>query len=189
LKKVIRSSEVELGSSKLGILGSLEHGCFLEILERIKQQLDSMLSHHCKILVVRLDLHVGVYKPDNEIMSKFIRKVRKKLNAFYDFKRLGFIWVREQEKAKKQHYHLAFFMDANKVRYPEKLISICERIAEAWELFIFTPKNCYYLINRSDTKTYLKAFKRLSYLSKERGKGYKAKAANDYSASRIKQRL
>mgnify|MGYP000397287825 CR=1 FL=1 len=186
MKKVIRASEIELDSSVLGIQGNLKQGCFLEILERIKQQLDAMLSHHCKILVVRLDLHVGGYRPENEIMSKFIRKVRKKLYAYYGFKRLGFIWVREQERAIQQHYHLAFFMDANKVRHPDKLISICERIAKAWELFLFTPKNCYYLINRNDSKAYSKAFYRLSYLSKERGKGYKAKAANDYSASRIK---
>tara|TARA_R110002049_G_C9172598_1_gene562116 strand:+ start:3196 stop:3720 length:525 start_codon:yes stop_codon:yes gene_type:complete len=173
----------------MSIQGNLKQGCFLEILERIKQQLDAMLSHHCKILVVRLDLHVECYRPDNEVMSKFIRKVRKKLCAYYDFNRLGFIWVREQEKAKQQHYHLAFFMDANKVRYPDKCISICERIAKGWELFIFTPKNCYYLINRGDSKVYQDAFYRLSYLSKERGKGCKAKAANDYSASRIKMRL
>ena len=186
MKKVIRASEIELDSSVLGIQGNLKQGCFLEILVRIKQQLDAMLSHHCKILVVRLDLHLEGYRPENELMSKFIRKVRKKMYAYYGFKRLGFIWVREQERAIQQHYHIAFFMDANKVRYPDKLISICERIAKAWELFLFTPKNCYYLINRNDSKAYLKAFYRLSYLSKERGKGYKAKAANDYSASRIK---
>jgi len=182
-------SQVEINESVFSIQGNSKQGCFLEILERIKQQLDAMLSHHCKILVVRMDLHVKGYSPENEIISKFIRKARKKLSAYYGFKRFGFIWVREQEKAKQQHYHLAFFLDANIVRYPDKLISICQRIAEGWELFLYTPKNCYYLIARNDSGAYQEAFYRLSYFSKERGKGYKAKAANDYSSSRIKERV
>ena len=181
--------EIELDKSVLSIQGNLRHGCFIEILERIKQQLDAMLSHHSRILVVRLDLHIDGYRSDNEIMSMFIRKVRKKLCAYYDFKRVGFVWAREQEKAEQQHYHLALLLDANTVRFPDKLISICERIAEAWGLFLYTPKNCYYLVGRSDSQAYRKAFYRLSYLSKERGKGYKAKTANDYSASRIKERV
>lgn len=171
---------------KLQILGGATQGCFVEILERTKQQLDAMLSHHCKVLVLRLDLSVNEYTPKNELMSKFMRKVRKKLGAHYGFTRVGFIWAREQEKAKKQHYHFALIVDANKVRHPHRMISICEDVAEAWELRLFTPKQCYYQIKRGDEIAYQKAYRRLSYLAKTRGKGYKLDSANDYSSSRIK---
>lgn len=170
----------------LKILGGAKQGCYVEILERTKQQLDAMLSHHCKVLVLRLDLSVNDYTPKNEIISKFIRKARKKFEAQYGFTRMGFIWAREQEKAKKQHYHFALIVDANKVRHPHRMISICEGIAEAWELRLFTPKHCYYQIKRGDEIAYQKAYHRLSYLAKTRGKGYKAHSANDYSSSRIK---
>ena len=132
---------------------------------------------------------ISSYTPDNTLMSKYIRKVRKKLRTQYGFSRMGFIWAREQERAKHQHYHLALFVDANKVRHPAKLISTCEGLAKAWELFLFTPPNCYYLLKRGDGAQYQKAYRRLSYLAKTRGKGYKAKCANDYSSSRLKTKV
>jgi Inovirus Gp2 len=186
VKRVVNGSAVTIDGVTLQIIGGAKQGCYVEILERTKQQLDAMLSHHCKILVLRLDLSINYYTPMNELISKFIRKVRKKLVRQYGFTRMGFIWAREQEKAKKQHYHFALIVDANKVRHPHRVISICVRIAEAWELRLFTPKHCYYQINRGDKLGYQRAYRRLSYLAKTRGKGYKAGSANDYSSSRIK---
>ena len=164
-------------------------GVYTEIIKRFVYQLDIALSIHRRLLVHRVDLHTTYYSPNNKIISRFMNRAKQWIKRNYGIDSIGYIWAREQERAKHQHYHLALFVDANKVRHPAKLISTCEGLAKAWELFLFTPKNCYYLINRNDSKAYFRAFFRLSYLSKERGKGYKAKAANDYSASRIKQRL
>ena len=140
MKKGIKVSEITFGDDNLKTLGNSRLGCFLEILECIKQQMDTMLSHHSKIIVVRLDLHVDAYCPDNELMSKFIMKIRKKLCAHFGLKRLGFIWVREQEKAKKQHYHIAIILDANKVFNTKNVIPIIQRIAEGWNLFLWVPR-------------------------------------------------
>lgn len=158
----------------------------MEILERTKAQLDAMLSHHSRIMAVRLDLRMYEYQPNNELLSRYVRKVRKKLVARYGLKRVGFIWARERENADHQHYHFSVFVDANKVRHPKYIIDICSRVWANWGQSPYTPKNCYYIIRRGNRDEFQKAFHRLSYLSKESGKGYKSKSANDYSASRIK---
>tara|TARA_R110000751_G_scaffold261004_2_gene360380 strand:+ start:11 stop:613 length:603 start_codon:yes stop_codon:yes gene_type:complete len=186
VKKVIKSDSIVLSGTTLKINGNNKQGCFVEILDRVKSQMDAMLSHHCQILVIRLDLRMYEYHENNEMLSRFVRKVRKKLKAKYSFARVGFVWVREMEKAKHQHYHFALLLDANKVRYPVKILTICSTIWENWGQSPYTPKNCYYHIKRGDSAAYQSAFKRLSYLAKERGKGYKGKTANDYGNSRIK---
>ncbi len=164
-----------------------KHGCFIEILEQIKQQLDAMLSHHSRIMVVRFDLHTSTCTADNRLLSSFIRKIRKKLKSYYGLTRVGFVWAREQEKAKSQHYHLALFLDANKVRFPKMVLGLIEDIWQSWgQPKPYTPKRCYYLIHRGSVDKYQDAFYRLSYIAKQRGKGYKAKSTNDYSTSRIK---
>lgn len=178
---------VAITGHQLNINANDKRGCFVEILESTKQQIDAMLSHHCKVLVIRIDLHVNRYQPDNTLISNFVRKLRKKLNTKYNLSRLGYIWVREQERAKHQHYHFALLIDANKIRYPKKVITIIEDIWQKWLLpKPFTPGHCYYLVHRGDNTAYQEAFYRLSYMAKERGKGYKAKTANDFSTSRIR---
>jgi len=192
MKRVVRMDSVAISGQTLSINADHKLGCFVEMLERIKQQMDAMLSHHSRILIVRFDLHVNHYQPNNKLISDFVRKLRKKLKSEYKLSRLGYIWAREQERAKRQHYHFALIIDANKVRHPQKIIQIIETIWQKWLLpKPFTPKNCYYIVNRSDTQTYQAAYYRLSYAAKTRGKGYKSKAANDFSASRIhaKERL
>ncbi len=176
-----------LNGETLSINANNKYGCFVEILEAIQQQLDAMLSYHCKVLVLRFDLHTDEYQSNNALISKFVRKIRKRLKAKYLIKRLGYVWVREIEKAKSQHYHFALMIDGNKVRHPSILIGLIEAIwVRCYQPKPFTPKNCYYLITRSTGKNYGECFERLSYLAKERGKGYRDKTANDYSTSRIR---
>ncbi len=186
MKRVVRMDSVAISGQILNINANHKNGCFVEMLERIKHQMDAMLSHHSKVLIIRFDLHVNHYQSNNKLISDFVRKLRKKLKAKYKLSRLGYIWAREQEKAKRQHYHFALLIDANKVRHPKNVIQLIETIWQKWLLpKHFTPKNCYYIVNRSDTQAYQTAYYRLSYTAKERGKGYKSKAANDFSASRI----
>lgn len=47
------------------------------------------------------------------------------------------------------------------------------------------PENPYYLVKRGDGSRYPDLIKRLSYLAKSRGKGYKASQSKDYGASCI----
>lgn len=184
---MIMSNCINLDGQQLEINVTTTQGCFVEILERTKDQLDAMLSHHSRVIVIRFDLHVNHYEDKNSLLSKFIRKLRKRLNNRYDLKRVGFVWVREIEKAKKQHYHLAIMLNANKVNHPAEVYSLIDEIWMGWnQPKPYRPEHGYYNLTRTDKDTYQAAFIRLSYLAKQRGKGYKAKQANDFSTSRLK---
>ena len=149
--------------------------------------MDSMQSRHSRVLVFRLDLHVYDYTGTNTKISKMLRQLKLWLSNKYEMDNIGHIWVREMEKAKSQHYHLAIMLNGHKIRHPKKVIDWIENY---WtfrnEPKPYTPKKCYTLVVRGKQETFDEAFYRLSYLAKERGKGYKDRAANNYSASRIK---
>lgn len=167
-----------------------QYECYWEILLRIKQQLDAMLSYHRKVLVFQVVLHTNEYSPDNELMGRIIKKLKKALRRRYALARVGHVWVREWNKAKgeadSQHYHLALMVDGSKVQYPAHAIKLIEDILLAWNLpKPFTPKNCYHLLNRTNSGVYEACFYRLSYFAKTKGKGNKATKSKDFSSSRI----
>ena len=74
-------------------------------------------------------------------------------------------------------------LDANRVLYPKKVLQQeVERIGRYSGLpTTYLPKNGYDLVRRDDREASQTAVERLSYWAKTR----KAKATNDYSASRI----
>ena len=102
-------------------------------------------------------------------------------------KRLGYMWVREQEKAKSQHYHLALFLDGNKVQHPSKLL---RWIKGRWTWYEQpkppTIKRPFLMTKRQCKSSIDDAVYRISYLAKPRGKGYRNRYTKDYSTSRIK---
>lgn len=171
----------------LEINASKNRGCYGEILTALKLQMDAFLSHHARMLFIRVDIRQYVYTEGNKPISDFMRKLKKKLVRKYKTARIGYLWVREMERAKQQHYHLVLMIDGKAVQYPAKVIEEVERIAENWGWpKPYTPKNCFYLIHRTDTEMYQSAFHRGSYLAKERGKGYKGLTAKNYGSSNIK---
>lgn len=163
-------------------------GLMSHAIKAMINQVDAMLSHHSKILTVRFDLHIYHQTSDNEIITIFNRRLFKWLKRKYDFKRIGFIWCRELETAKRQHYHYVLMVDGHKVRHP---IEMLLKIKEIWEQHLshsleYTPKNCYYNVKRDDYETIQAAIWRISYLAKVRGKGYKPDQTKNYVTSRIK---
>lgn len=111
----------------LAINANDEKLCWVEILDALHEQMSAMLSHHCKVLFVRFDLHLPSYTGTNKIMSDFMRKIKRWINQHYQTKRVGHLWVREQERAKQQHYHVILLIDGNKMKNPKHLF---ERIDE-----------------------------------------------------------
>jgi hypothetical protein len=99
--------------------------------------------------------------------------------------KIGYAWVREQEKVKKQHYHVVLFLDGNKIQHPKKLNAI---IKAMWEPHGHVPviRNPFYYIKKNDNATRVEAIWRISYSAKIRGKGYRDPQANDYQTSRLK---
>ena len=189
VRRVVRAERVSIDGVELRVNADGKKGVFLEIVEAAKEQLDAMLSHHARVLVVRLDIRQHDYTADNKPMSRFMAKLIKRLKRRYETDRIGFVWVREMERAKHQHYHLALMLDGRKVRHPARIIELVEEIAERWDWpKPYTPERCYYLVHRNDSEAYRDAMYRLSYMAKERGKGYKAGTANNYGRSAVKPR-
>lgn len=187
VRNVIRANEVSLGGMTLAINCDERRGCYVEVLAALKQEMDAMLSHYSRVLFVRLDIRQREYCGDNTPMSNFCRKLKKHLSRHYQTTRIGHLWVRELEKAEQQHYHLVLMLDGHKVRHPSKLIRRVEAIAEGWDWpRPYTPKNCYYWLERGNEEVYAAAFYRGSYLAKERGKGHKANTANNYGRSAVR---
>lgn len=189
MKKVVNGSVTVNGYPLQLGPGKAHRGHYLEILQASADQLDAMLSHHSKVLVLRVDFHLNAATTDNAPMSDLIRRFRKKL-ARQGFKRLGFIWCREHASGQAQHYHAAFIVDGNKCRHPHNLI---KRIQAEWEWRelgrVYVPTNCYYLVRRDSPHSARKALARLSYLAKVDTKQRRGASTNDYSASRLRHRL
>jgi hypothetical protein len=163
-------------------------GLISHAIKAMINQVDAVLSHHSKILIVRFDLHIYHQTDNNEIITIFNRRLFKWLKRKYSLKRIGFIWCRELETAKQQHYHYALMVDGHKARHP---IEILLKIKEIWEQHLnhsleYTPKNCYYNIYRDDFKSTQSAIGRISYLAKARGKGYKPDQTKNYGTSRVR---
>lgn len=157
------------------------------ILNTIYREISVMFCQYKRVLVFRLDLHVCCYEDKNHSISKLMTKVRDHIKTQYGIKKMGYVWVREQEKSKKQHYHLMFILNGNKISYPSKLVTWVElRWMGLGHPKPYTPKNCFYFMDKKlDADEIEDCIYRVSYMAKKRGKGYAAKSARDFSSSRV----
>jgi len=162
-------------------------GAYAEILNSMFEQFDTALNIHKRILLHRFDLHPTYNTLTNALLSKFIDRLKKWIGRNYGIRNIGYIWVREQERAKKQHYHLALFLDGNRIRHPKKLNA---QIKEMWTPYGHMPTiiNPYYFVDKNNQGKRLDALYRVSYFAKVRGKGYRDSQTKDYSTSRLKIR-
>ncbi|MBA6377687.1 MULTISPECIES: inovirus-type Gp2 protein [unclassified Colwellia] len=161
-------------------------GLIAHSIKAMINQIDAMLSHHSKIHIIRFDLRVYEYTENNGIITAFNRRLHKWLKRKYSFKRIGFMWCREIETAKKQHYHYALIIDGHKVNFPYE---VTNKVKELWRQLDgseYFPDNCYYNVKRDDYESIQDAIWRISYLAKARGKGYKPDQVKNYGTSRIK---
>lgn len=171
------------------------YNCYVEPLQRFKREIDAMLSHHSKVFMLRFDIRVDTHSQTNEQMTRFLRSYIPRVERYYKTKNVAFVWCREVERSKKQHYHFAVMVDgSNATRVSQELLRMADEVAAFQKLKIGYCENASYFIKRTDLakgdySTYNEAFERLSYLAKERGKTIKAERANSYQTSRIKPRL
>jgi hypothetical protein len=162
-------------------------GLYSDLLKPMFAQLEAMLSHYTKVHVLRFDLRQYDHTPTNKRMSVFNRRYIKWLKHHYGFKRVGFIWVREQETADQQHYHYALLVDGQKVRYPAKLYERADKIWSDMDGSAHLPKDAYYNVTRGNHEEFQEAIYRLSYLAKTRSKGKRPPQTKDIGTSRIKK--
>ncbi len=185
-KTINKDGWINYKDEKLEICNSSDFGVYKEIILSFIKQLDMAIKIHKRVLVVRVDFHLNYYTDNNKKISNFIKNIKQYLSRHYGISNIGYQWVREQEKAKKQHYHLVLVLDANKIRYPSKLNKIMK---SKWmpHGHMYIPENCFYLIDEGNIKIKRpEAIYRASYLAKSRGKRYRPKQTKDYGGSRLK---
>ena len=155
---------------------------YKEIMTKTLEQLTNCLLIHKRVIVIVSELHLGQYDSSNVQITKLIKNIKRYIAKEYQTKDIGHIWVREKERAKSQHYHMALFISGKVVNYPDKILG---KMKELWEPeYSQKLPNPYYFIDKKlsniDDATY-----RLSYFAKTRGKGYRKQQIKDYSTSRI----
>ena len=199
MRKRTKDIQIKLGGKTLPVNTSDgEKECYVEMLESIDEQMTAMLSHHGKVLMVRLDVHVHDRLADNAIMTDFIDRMRRWANGRYEKnKRLGYIWCREVSTDKGLHYHLVLLLNGDAVESHYHVLKKAQEIAEHHHhrgyrsVPHFGKDPMHMMINRDIKGSYEAAFEWASYLAKTRTKDSKHRSdkANNFQTSRIKPRL
>ena len=179
-------SWIAYDGEKIKICNAQEYGVYKKIVISFIKQLDAAISIHKRVLVLRLDFHINYYTETNNKLSKFMKNIIQWLNRHYGIKKVGYQWVREQERAKQQHYHLALILDGDLIQNPSKINDI---FREKWlpNGSMYIPKNCFYRINKHNLKEVReKVIYRVSYNAKSRGKQYRPAQTKSSCSSRLK---
>ena len=167
-------------------VNSSKSGLYVEILKPMIEQFEIGLEKWRRVFVLRFDLHTHVFTKDNARITAFRKRLFQKLKRYYGFKEIGSCWVREQERAKSQHYHFVLFLDGNLIRHSS---IINEMIRAAWDDGTGTYtmphiKHPFHFVDREGIMQ--EAIYRVSYLAKPRGKGYRPPQTKDFQCSRMK---
>lgn len=182
-RKYVSYKSIFLHKGELFKINAKKSGVYTSLLHKIIEQLDCGLDIYKRVLLVRFDLHQSEYTENNKRMTQFKKRLFKRLESRYETKAIGYVWVREHEKAKSQHYHWAIWIDGDKVRHSKKLLELIKSIWADMSGYVPTIANPYYFIDSSEQR--LEAIYRLSYLAKARGKVNRPNQTKDYSTSRV----
>jgi len=186
-KHVTYSDYYELDGMIYEINTTIQSGCYTPILKSGISQLNICYDKWKRVFVYFFALHDHIQREDSKHVSNFIdKKLKPYLEKNYDMKQVGYLWVREQEKAKSQHYHFVLYLDGDKIQHPRIL---SKALKDLWEngsnddKTIGYVKNSFYDVRGIEELH--RAVTRLSYLAKERGKGYRPPQSKDFGRSRL----
>jgi len=178
-------SYIEINDETIKVNAGATKGIYKEIIERFIGQFDIAFKVHKRLLVHRVDLHLNKFSSDNKVISRFINRLKQWLKRNYGLDKIGYIWVREQDRSDKQHYHLALLLDGNKIRHPKRLN---KQIKEMWLPHGYVPvtQNPYYFMDKHNyDETRRDVIDRVSYLAKVNTKRIRNKQTKDYQTSRL----
>ncbi len=170
-------------------VNSQPSGIYTAQMKSILNQLEAVLSHCSQVMVLRFDVGIPYQTDDNRFILSVLDQLKKFLKVNYQMSIYGYHWTREQEKVKKQHYHVALILDANVIRHPSKLNRYILDMAKTLNIRPWIPENCFYRFKRNEHDKKQGAILRMSYLAKARGKGYKPAQTKNHGSSRVKPKL
>lgn len=188
-KTITYSNFVQFEGKRYPILQG-KQGVFSKIMHRLTEELSASLELWGRVFALRFDLHhKDIYRENNQWVSKFFKNLKRRLEREYGMATIGYLWVREQEKAKAQHYHVVLFLDGNKIRHSSKINTT---LSDTWKAvnpsnYVAIPEKPFYFID--DEETLASAIERISYLAKVRGKGYRANQVKDFYGSSLYNKI
>jgi len=190
VKKVSKDHFVSLNGMLVPLNVTEDSGCYIEVMEAAQRQLEAMQSHHRDVFVVYFLIQCPSYTSANAPISRFMKSLGKRIltsagrrtKKRYQFRRYGYLWVREKETAAAQHYHVALMLDGKQIQNSIYLLQ--EYLQPAAESAEVTVSVCEGLdrVVRGDEDSYGACLKRVSYSAKERGKGARKAKAKDFSS-------
>ncbi len=163
-----------------------------KIMNRIFHQLEAMQSHYSRMFVSQFILFPPKATYDNRLISDYFKALIYRLQVEYGCQ-IGYIWVRERDKAEKQHYHCALYMNGHKVQHSGRVLDIARTLwTDLYQGGFPIPENNYYMAERfaKDNGQSMQAvITRLSYLAKNATKGMHSREVKRYNTSRIKPKV
>ncbi|OOE34674.1 hypothetical protein BZG04_11115 [Salinivibrio kushneri] len=164
---------------------------YTDILQRLVGQLEAMESHYARVFCFRFDLHLTEYTDNSTTVSRLFSLVVQALKRRYKTPNIGYLWVREHEKAKQQHYHCVLLLDGSKVNH---FHTTQTTIDDYWAAFEGGHvQGCgFKVLPRGSSHAKAEIIYWLSYLAKVRGKAsgrgkrYRPSQTKRYGVSRVK---
>ncbi|WP_082196123.1 YagK/YfjJ domain-containing protein [Catenovulum agarivorans] len=183
-RKYISMAATILHRGELIPVNASGSGCYTNMLKKSFEQFDVGLDKWKRQILIMIELHQEHPTNDNKRMTIFRKRLMTRITAHYGITEIGYCWVREQEKAKAQHYHVALWVDGDKVKTSHIIAKFAREVWEDMGGFYSVNRRSFIYVDSPETR--LQALHWFSYLSKGRGKGYKDAQTNDYSTSRLK---
>ncbi len=182
-----------------------------EYLLNIEKTLNKAIDSHPRTLAIRVDLRFPssalynddmpyMYRNDDAVITRFIQAIKARLDADIKKKKrernrvhdcqLRYVWVREQDSAPLQHYHVLLLLNADTYNclgsFQATSGNLASRIKASWasalgipveELggCVHFPENPTYLMNRNSVdfgESYASVYHRVSYMAKLETKRY-----------------
>jgi len=167
-----------------------ELGWYPKILGGFIGELDIALKLSRRVLVGFFELNMTGHTACNHFIEIFMRRFKKAVYRRYPNLMIGYQWVREQERSKRQHYHLILIVDATRVT---RWDFITQEVTKAWKgitgLQAHSPKRNFYRLSSEDKNTYVEVIQRASYNAKGRGKKHRPPQTKDHGKSRLNRLL
>lgn len=169
-------------------INSKSSGCYTSILRKIIERMLAIREQYGRFLMVVFELHHPQFEGDSNMVSAYMKSVRAYVKSRYQMPDSAFVWVREKEQAKGQHYHVTLLVDGDKVRNSLGEHGLSDSLKEIWKRKGGSiHHSAYHFVD--DDLSFNEAFKHASYMAKGRGKGYQPKGARNLGCSHLKKKL
>lgn len=153
-----------------------------DIMETVFSVLRGFFKKRSKLIAIRIELHLKQWTATNAPVSDFFQKLGRQLKKHYGKIYHRYIWVREQNQAKAQHYHVVLLVDGQFVKHPSVIKEIASRI---WTYgYLCLAQNAFYRIHRNQVLRFYALVYRLSYLAKAETKGNRPSEVKDFGCNR-----